>query len=406
MSDAPRLSRRAILGGSAASVGLVGLGAGAGWVANDLTAGHPPRSGWAKEGVVDFYGPHQAGITAAPPAHARYLVFDLAPDLDPSGIRRALRVITEDAVRLTQGVAPLADSEPELAVLPAHLTVTLGCGPELVRRVNPLAVPQWLGPLPALAIDRLRRELTGGDLLLIVQADDPVTVSHAARVLIRQTASMVSLRWSGDGFRRARGSEPAGTTMRNLFGQVDGTAGPHPGDPSFDRVVWGEGSDSPSWLVGGTGYVLRVVDMDLASWEGVDRPDRERAVGRTLATGAPLTGQGEFDAPDFSARNALGVPVIPDFAHIRRAHPDTPDEVFARRGYNYEWPGKDGGMETGLLFEAFAADPVKQFLPVQRRLAEMDMMNLWTTPVGSSVFALPPGCEPGGFIGETLFAGI
>jgi dye decolorizing peroxidase len=403
VTDAPRLSRRAVLGGTAASVGLVGLGAGAGWVANDLTAGHPGRSGWAKEAVVDFYGPHQAGITAVPPAHARYLVFDLAPELDRSGIRRALRVITEDAARLTQGEAPLADSEPELAVLPAHLTVTVGFGPELVRRVNPGAIPQWLRPLPAFSIDRLRGELSGGDLLIIVQADDPVTVSHAARVLVRQSASMVSLRWSGDGFRRARGSEPAGTTMRNLFGQVDGTAGPHPGDGSFDRVVWGD-SGVPSWLSGGTGYVLRVIDMDLSTWEGVDRPDRERAVGRTLATGAPLSGQSESGAPDFSARNALGVPVIPDFAHIRRAHATGPSEVFARRGYNYEWPGTNGGMETGLLFEAFAADPVEQFLPVQRRLAEVDMMNLWTTPIGSSVFALPPGCEAGGFIGETLFA--
>jgi dye decolorizing peroxidase len=29
-------------------------------------------------------------------------------------------------------------------------------------------------------------------------------------------------------------------------------------------------------------------------------------------------------------------------------------------------------------------------------------MNEWITPIGSAVFAVPPGCEPGGWIGQTL----
>ncbi|WP_301422332.1 hypothetical protein [Yaniella sp.] len=32
--------------------------------------------------------------------------------------------------------------------------------------------------------------------------------------------------------------------------------------------------------------------------------------------------------------------------------------------------------------------------------------NLWAIPVGSAVFAIPPGCQEGGFIGEELFAGL
>ena len=31
------------------------------------------------------------------------------------------------------------------------------------------------------------------------------------------------------------------------------------------------------------------------------------------------------------------------------------------------------------------------------------MLNTWTVPIGSAVFAIPPGCESGGFIGDVLF---
>ena len=404
MSDARGISRRAVLGGSVASLGLVGLGTSAGWAAHAARpelARHAP--GWGHTSVIPFFGVHQAGIISPPTAHARYAVFDLLPGVTRSDIRRLLTIITEDASRLVEGVAPLADSEPELAYVPAHLTVTVGFGPNLVQRVNPDAVPSWLQPLPGFDIDELDPQLTGGDLLVIIQADDLLTVSHAARVLTRQTQTLMSLRWSRDGFRRARGSEHDGVTMRNLFGQVDGTQGPHIGEESFDTVVWGLPGQSPSWLEGGTGYVLRVIEMNLDTWDEVDRPDRERSIGRRLDSGAPLTGQHEHDVPDFDARNELGLPVIPGFAHMRRARAVDAHEVFHRRGYNYEFDRGDGHVESGLLFEAFANDPVRQFLPVQRRLAEVDMMNLWTTPVGSGVFALPPGCQRGGFIGDTLF---
>jgi dye decolorizing peroxidase len=141
--------------------------------------------------------------------------------------------------------------------------------------------------------------------------------------------------------------------------------------------------------------------MDLDAWDTVDRPDREKSIGRTLDTGAPLTGGGEFDAPDFEARNVVGLPVIPDFSHMKRAKATNDDEVFARRGYNYDTAGGERA-DAGLLFEILAWDVARQYVPVQDRLATLDMMNLWTTPVGSSVFALPPGCEAGGYLGETL----
>lgn len=402
MAETPRFTRRTLVGGTAASLGLVGLGAAGTTAAQAAQA----RAGWGEGSTRPFFGAHQTAVEAPPTAHARFLTFDLVAGVDSSAIRRMLRIITEDAAALAEGRAPLADPEPELATTPANLMVTVGFGPELVRRAGgDAAVPQWLAPLPAFSVDRLDPRYTGGDLLVIVQSDDPISVSHAARVLIRQTGSFVTLRWSLDGFRRSRGSEEAGTTMRNLFGQVDGTKGPHPSDETFPRYVWGEGAPSanPSWLEGGTGYVLRRIAMNLDTWDSVDRPDRERAMGRDLAHGAPLSGGGEHDSPDFDARDSLGLPVIPDFAHVRRAHATGSEDVIARRGYNYEVDaGVGSAAEAGLLFEAFAHNPLRQFVPIQRRLDEMDMMNLWTTPVGSAVYAIPPGCQPGGYLGDTL----
>ncbi len=43
-----------------------------------------------------------------------------------------------------------------------------------------------------------------------------------------------------------------------------------------------------------------------------------------------------------------------------------------------------------------------QFVPLQRRLDELDLLNRWTTPVGSAVCAIPPGCAEGGYVGEQL----
>ena len=45
----------------------------------------------------------------------------------------------------------------------------------------------------------------------------------------------------------------------------------------------------------------------------------------------------------------------------------------------------------------------RQFLPIQERLAQADLLNEWTSPVGSTVWAIPPGASEGGFVGQTLF---
>jgi dye decolorizing peroxidase len=400
-----RLSRRHLLiGGAAAGLGAAGA-IGAGVLASPPHRATPQPGDTAElngEQVVPFHGVHQAGVTVTPQSQVNYLALDLAGSTDRGALRRMMQILTSDAARLTRGRHALADSEPELATVPARLTVTFGFGPELVARAGG-AAPAWLRPLPPFGVDRLDDAYSHGDLLIAIAADDPLTVAHATRMLLKDSRSFGTVRWTQAGFRRAPGSEKAGTTMRNLFGQVDGTVNPRPGDADFGSVVWSAGE--PAWLAGGTSFVLRRIRMDLDKWDRLDRSGREQAVGRTLANGAPLTGTRETDAPDFTATTPIGFPVIPEFSHIRRARSDDPAERIHRRGYNYDdAPSGSGVSNSGLLFGSYQADVDAQFVPIQKRLDELDLLNEWITPIGSAVFAIPPGCEKTGYIGETLLS--
>lgn len=389
------LTRRGLFLGGAA-----GLGAAAA-VGIDRALSAPAGEAEHGSAVEPFYGTHQSGIATRPQAFASFYSFDLLPDVDRDGLRKLMVILTDDAARLTQGRPALADSEPELALIPARLTITFGFGPGFVRRADADAVPAWLAPLPAFTIDDLDPAWNDGDLLIQVAADDPVTVSHAARMLLKDTRSFATLRWLQTGFRRAAGSKPANATMRNLFGQLDGTVNPEPGTAEFDSVVWSD----EGWLRGGTSLVLRRIRMDLETWDQLDRPGREQSIGRTQDTGAPLTGGEEHDEPDFEAVNAVGFPIIADYAHIRRARSDNPEEKIFRRPYNYDdAPPSSTVSNAGQIFASFQARVDRQYVPLQKRLDELDLLNEWTVPIGSAVFAIPPGCSEGGFIGDTLLA--
>lgn len=396
-------TRRSLIG-VAAGAGVIGAGAIAAGLGAPAFGRQPAATvpaeaaGRLGSSTLPFYGPHQAGISTAPQAHSTLLALHLHDDTDRAAVRRMMRILTDDAARMTRGETALADMEAELAAIPANLTVTFGFGPGLVARVGGTG-PDWLAPLPAFGIDRLDPRWTGGDLVIRVASDDPMTVAHVSRMLLKDTRSFARPHWAQPGFRRAAGSTQHGATMRNLFGQVDGTVNPVPDTAVFDSLVW----SADGWVAGGTSMVVRRIRMDLDAWDRLDRSGREQAIGRTLSNGAPLTGVHETDEPDFDAAHPNGFTVIPDFAHMRRARGDGPAPQILRQPYNYEHGPTEGSVsDAGLVFVSYQANPVEQFVPMQRRLDELDLLNQWTTPIGSAVFAIPPGCAEGGYIGETL----
>lgn len=80
-----------------------------------------------------------------------------------------------------------------------------------------------------------------------------------------------------------------------------------------------------------------------------------------------------------------------------------------RRSINYtheEWVDGEPRSTAGLIFCALQASIANQFIPVQRTLDELDALNEWTTAIGSAVFAIPPGIQQGGWIGEGLLGSV
>lgn len=401
--ERPALSRRALLAGGAAVAGIAGAGV---WVAAERE--RPARNIAFGADTVPFFGVHQAGIETPPQAHASFVGLDLLPGPERDArdrLRAVLKLWTTDAQRLTQGTPALADTEPELALRPARLTVTVGLGPTVFDTVGLTRMrPPSARPLPALPIDRLEPRWAGTDLLLQVCADDPLVLAHATRVLVKNVRTLATERWRQNGFRTARGADRDEVTVRNLMGQVDGTVNPVVDTPDFDEVVWADGAQQP-WMAGGTLMVLRRIRMELDSWDEMDRAGRELVVGRRLDTGAPLTGERESDPVDVTATRG-GIPVIPPNAHVALAHPHAAQERFLRRVYNYDDAPEPGQISnSGLIFATFQGDIDRQFLPVQRRLAEFDALNRWTTPIGSAIYVIPPGVEPGDYLGRQLLDG-
>ncbi len=385
-------------GGASGSAGFVAPGSAPGSAATVASGGLGAATAAAPAAG------RQPGVATPPGAHAVYRAFSLREATTARKLRGWLALLGDDIERLMSGRPVLGDVEPELGDAPASLTITVALGRGAVRRAGAEA-PVWLAPLPAYKIDKLEERWGEADVLLQLTCDDPLTLAHADRVLQRESAPFATVAWVQEGFRYARGARPDGTTMRNLFGQVDGTSNPVPGSEEFEGVVYRSGAGP--FGDGSTCLVLRRISMDLDLWDEVDRSAREDAVGRTLKDGAPITGGVEKDEVDLAAQNGRW-PVVADFAHVRRARPAAAGEKIYRRGFNYNNPGASGADRAGLLFVSFQADPVKQFHPIQARLAELDMMNEWTTPVGSCVFWVPPASSrsaaEGGFPGDVLFA--
>lgn len=385
-----RIGRRALvasIGGLAGSAALTGC----------VTRGEPSATGATQSGaaavepavrVRPFQGRRQAGVDDVPQAFLTMVALDLTPGADRETLRRLMAVWSDDIRRLMDGRGALTDQEPELAARPASLTVTVGWGPGAFTAAG-VTPPPWLGPLPAFSIDALEDRWSGGDLVLQVCAESPVASAHAVRKLVTGAAPMATQRWVQRGFREPL-MDSASERMRNLMGQIDGTVNPSSREPEDEPLIWDDGS---IWQADATALVVRRIAMDLDRWDRADRRSREHTIGRRLSDGAPLTGGTEHSPPDLSALADDGFPVIDTFSHLRRSMPQTPRERFLRRPYTYDDPpGERAVSDSGLIFIAFCADPVRQFVPVQERLAEADLLNLYTTPVGSAVFAVLPGC--------------
>ena len=414
----PALSRRQVLGG----IGLVGAGAALGGVIGATVIGAPgpaatPAIAALTSSGIPFYGDHQAGIITPAQDRLAFATFAVVDGTDARALRNLLSDWSDAAARMTLGElvggvsdleAPPLDTGEAVGSAVANLTVTVGYGPSLFDGRFGLAPkkPAKLVDLPALPNEDLDPDHSGGDLCIQACSDDPLVAFHAVRNLARLGMGVVTLDWMELGFGKTSTTSTAEVTPRNLLGFKDGTRNIKAQDTALvDEYVWVGAESDQAWHRGGSYLVTRRIRMFIENWDRDSLGDQQQVIGRAKTTGAPLSGGSELTAPDFTARDDQGRPVIPAAAHIRLAsHEENGGIRLLRRGYSYT-DGIDPELGTllgGLFFIAYMKDP-GQFIALQQKLGSHDALNEYIQHTGSAIFAVPPGIAPGGHWGDGLF---
>ncbi|QIK62041.1 deferrochelatase/peroxidase EfeB [Leucobacter viscericola] len=422
--DAP--TRRGLLGLVGAGVaGLAIGGVGGAGIASVLAKGAAADDAAADsdDGIVTFYGAHQAGITTPAQDRLHFASFRMVEGATRDDLIALFKDWTAAAAKLTRGEELGSGLEPDNSYLPpddtgeaeglhaGHLTLTFGLGHALFvgedGTTDPFGIkhqlPKQFEPLPNFAFDLLEGTQSGGDLCVQACADDPQIAVHAIRNLSRIAIGRAHLVWSQLGFGRTSSTSRSQDTPRNLFGFKDGTMNIMSEETkALSQHVW-VGDNAPEWLRGGSYLVARKILMTLESWDRSSLREQERVFGRTKRSGAPLSGGAEFDQPDFSAQQQSGDPAIDVAAHVRLAHPDNNEGTrILRRGYNFvDGSNPLGQMGGGLFFISFQSDPAA-FVRVQKSL-KPDLLNEYIRHVGSGLWAVPGGVKKGEFLAQALF---
>lgn len=407
------ISRRRLLGtvGAAGAAGLALGAAGAGVYAAAADSGSSAGDATALATVGStramFHGKHQAGITTPLQSRGHLIAFDLAPGAGRKEAAALLRRWSTTAKALMAGEPSADDTGIALDAGPSSLTVTFGFGDSFFGRTGLTARrPAQLDPLPAFSADALDPKRSEGDLWVQIGADDALVAFHALRALQKDAGSAAKVRWQMNGFNRSAGATAKPMTARNLMGQVDGTGNPKPSEPDFDRRIFVPqgAAGSQEWMAGGSYAVVRRIRMLLDDWEKLPLDQQEKVIGRRKSDGAPLTGGTETTELDLNKTGPDGKLVIPDNAHSRISAPEqNGGAAMLRRPFSFhDGIGPDGTPDAGLLFVCWQADPLRGFVPVQRKLDRGDALSPFVRHEASGLFAVPGGPAEGEYVGQRL----
>jgi deferrochelatase/peroxidase EfeB len=392
------MDRRHFLQSAAGVVGGLGVGSIAGIVGTSIAGADDAPT----VAAVPLFGQHQAGVLQSRQTVVSFLAFDVTAT-DRNALARLFQALAGRARVLTAGAVPnnLGISAPPAdsgllgpTIVPDNLTITVGVGASLFDGRYGLAKrkPKHLRQMETFPNDNLNRTICDGDLLIQLTADHPDTLVHAMLDLTKNTRAWMQPRWRMDG-----GTPPPRPdgAPRNYLGFKDGIANPDvTDDAEMNRLVWVQPNTAgePAWTAGGSYHVIRIIRMLTEFWNRVGLTEQERMIGRRKDSGAPLIGGTEDAVFDYTNDGAGdGIPID---AHIRVANPRTPatdSSRILRRGYNYD-SGIDtnGNLEMGLLFSCFQQNLDRQFVAVQKRLADEPLVD-YISPIGGGYFFTLPG---------------
>ncbi|MGW3174533.1 iron uptake transporter deferrochelatase/peroxidase subunit [Streptomyces sp. NPDC001153] len=401
------LSRRALLG-TAGATGLV-LGAAGGAVGYAAApAPATPLSSVGSDRAM-FHGKHQPGITEGLQARGHLAAFDLVAGAGRKEATALLRRWSTTAERLMAGeAAPHDDTDVARDAGPSSLTITFGFGHSFFGRTGlEQQRPSALDPLPDFSSDHLDKARSDGDLWVQIGANDALVAFHALRAIQKDAGGAARLRWQMNGFNRTPGATAHPMTARNLMGQLDGTRNPRPADPDFDRRIFVPSPGEPAWMANGSYAVVRRIRMLLDDWEKLSVPAQEAVIGRRKSDGAPLSGGDETTPMDLEKADAKGEYVVPLNAHARITRPDrNGGAAMLRRPFSYhDGFDTDSTPDAGLLFVCWQADPLRGFVPVQRKLDRGDALSQYIRHEASGLFAVPGGAATGEYVGQRLLEG-
>ncbi|MFI8218574.1 iron uptake transporter deferrochelatase/peroxidase subunit [Streptomyces sp. NPDC085932] len=402
------ISRRRLLG-TAGATGLVlgTAGTAAGYAAAPSEAAAPLTSLGTDRAM--FHGKHQPGITDGLQARGHLVAFDLAAGAGRKEAAALLRRWSETARRLMAG-EPSAHGDTDVArdAGPSSLTLTFGFGHSFFARTGlEKQRPVALDPLPEFSSDRLDKSRSNGDLWVQIGANDALVAFHALRAIQKDAGRAAKVRWQMNGFNRSPGATAHPMTARNLMGQIDGTRNPKPGEPDFDQRIFVPEKGEPAWMANGSYAVVRRIRMLLDDWEKLSVKAQEDVIGRRKADGAALSGGTETTAMDLEKTDAEGNLVVPINAHARITRPDqNGGAAMLRRPFSFhDGIDPDGMPDAGLLFICWQADPLRGFVPVQRKLDRGDALSPFIRHESSGLFAVPGGAAEGEYVGQKLLEG-
>ncbi|MER6350068.1 iron uptake transporter deferrochelatase/peroxidase subunit [Streptomyces sp. NPDC001595] len=401
------ISRRRLLG-TAGATGLV-LGAAGGAVGYTAAPSEATPLTSLGAGEVMFHGKHQPGITTPMQSRGHLVAFDLAAGAGRKEAAALLRRWSETARRLMAG-EPARQDDTDVArdAGPSSLTVTFGFGHSFFGRTGlEKQRPVALDPLPDFSSDQLDKARSNGDLWVQIGANDALVAFHALRALQKDAGSAARVRWQMNGFNRSPGATAQPMTARNLMGQIDGTRNPKPEESDFDRRIFVPANGEPAWMADGSYAVVRRIRMLLDDWEQLSVKAQEEVIGRRKSDGAPLSGGDEATEMDLEKTDAEGALVVPINAHARITRPDqNGGAAMLRRPFSFhDGIDGDGVPDAGLLFICWQADPLRGFVPVQRKLDRGDALSRFVRHEASGLFAVPGGAAEGEYVGQRLLEG-